>query len=98
MDKVNIEELEDALALMGWDPEFYDMGEKFQTLSAYEINVEGRILYLELLEVEYNQTVSQVRICEFDENEVDILETWTMDSELNIEEIIKEIEEYIQMN
>lgn len=98
MNKVNIEELEDALALMGWEPEFYDIGEKFQTLSAYEINVEGRILYLELLEVEYDQTVNQVRICEFDENEVDILETWTMDSELNIEEIINEIEEYIQTN
>lgn len=98
MSKVIIEELEDALASMGWEPEFYDMGEKFQTVSSYEVNIEGRILYLELLEVEYDQSVHQIRICEFDENEVDILESWTMDAELSIEEIIAEIEEYIETN
>lgn len=98
MSKVIIEELEEALASLGWEPEFYDMGEKFQTLSAYEINVDGRIIYLELLDVEYNHAVTQVRICEFDENEVDILETWTMDAELEVEEIIDEIKEYIELN
>lgn len=95
---INTRDLEDAFDNADWDPQYYSAGEKFHTVSAFKILVEERTIYLELTGTSYDGSIYNVRVCEFDEDDEEIVGTSDLEDCETVEEILNIIQQYLEEN
>lgn len=94
MDGYSIDELEDALSGEGWEPEYKDAGEVLDNPS-FELSIDLRTVYVEVVETTLDGEVVMLRICEFDENGKDFLELWDVEEVAGVNSVISEVKEFL---
>lgn len=94
MDGYSIDELEDALSGEGWEPEYKDAGEALDNPS-FELSIDLRTVYVEVVETTLDGEVVMLRICEFDENGKDFLELWDVEEVAGVNSVISEVKEFL---
>lgn len=92
---ITLDMLEDALSEEGWDPEYKDAGDPLDYPS-FEISVEVRTLYIEMMSFASDRTLTLVRICEYDENGFDFLDVWDVEELAYVDSVIEEIKDFLR--
>lgn len=92
---LSIGEIEDIFLDAGWEPEYCNAGEPL-SMNSFELTVNGKTVYVEMLEVNPDSTIQGLRICAFDENGVDLLDAWDVEAPDDQTSILEDVREFVE--
>lgn len=93
-----IAELETILDNAGWEPDYRESTHSGKELPhpVFEIDVDGRIISIELSDVDNGDVINFARIWEYDEDEGSVGSIWNIEDTSSTENIISDIELFIE--